>query len=352
VKIPLRKRYHLELGQSLNTPVATPDKGWLINFDEGPEVVRLDAKLNELWRKDLQAQNEEYVRCRLSVSPNNRLMALAARESVRITDGMGNPLYVFPHAPWYSFCGTEGYFSEDSRYLWFVTPTTQEEDDLLHVMDTATFRVLGRISINNRYCAYHFHQTPQTGKVLIEAAAGQDECILYVAQLIDGRIELEELTTCEDRVMSSFSASGKEFVTAPHGDGVIKVYSFPVVREIAALDQEQIFRAVDEDSDVEEDMLDYLVKYLTDDFIISNTRYGRLLLIDRRSMQLAGELAPEGYQLKGYDKNGKYTDDPARIISYEGDISDFFPTSLGEILIVHGGGFLAVYDNSEVLKMR
>lgn len=279
-------------------------------------------------------------------------MAFAARESIRITDGMGNALYVFTHAPWYSFCGTQAYFSEDSRCLWFVTPNVQEGDDLLHFMDTNTFQIRDRISINNRYCAYHFYKSPQAGKVLIEAAAGQDDCILYVAQSVNGKIVLEELEACEDRIMGSFASSEKEFVTAPHGDGVIKIYSFPFVKEIAAIEQEQIFGVVEEDSEVEEDRLDYGVGYLTDDFIISNSRYGRLLLIDRRTMQLAGDLIPEGYRLKGYDKDLKYTDDPAKILTYEGDINDFYPVDPTRIFIVHGQSSLAVYDTSEVLKMK
>lgn len=353
MNITLKKLYHLNLGQRLHTVVPTPDQGWLINFHKGPEVVRLDAKLNVRWRKDLQARDEEYGYCPLAISPHNRLLVFSEKESIRITDGMGHPLYVFPHRPWDYFSGAEVYFSADSRYLWFVTPTTPGEDDLLHVMDTATFRVLDRISVKNSNCFYSFHRTPQAGSVLIEAAGGQDGCTLYTAQLVDGKIGLEELTACSyDRVMGDFSASGKEFVTAPYDDGVITVYAFPVVTALAALDQKQIFGALAVEEHLEPDTLDYLVKYLTDDFIISNTRYGRLLLIDRHTMQLAGELVPEGFQLRGYDKNGRYTDDPARITSYEGDIINFYPTSPAEILLVHEGGSLAVYDTSEVLKMR
>jgi hypothetical protein len=40
---------------------------------------------------------------------------------------------------------------------------------------------------------------------------------------------------------------------------------------------------------VEEDMFDFYAKYFTKDYILTKTRYNRLLLIDRQQMQCTAD---------------------------------------------------------------
>jgi len=149
----LPKLYSRVVGERISPPVPTPDGGWLVHSEHEPEVLRLDRWLNVVWRRDLQAQTEEYVPCQVAVSPDDQLMALSGRDSVRITDGAGTLLHTYSHPPWYGFCGTRCFFSPDSRYLWFATPGPPGDDDLLLVLETTGFTVVDRVSTQNRTSA-------------------------------------------------------------------------------------------------------------------------------------------------------------------------------------------------------
>lgn len=54
-----------------------------------------DHQLNLVWRRDLQAQTERYVSCRIAMSPDGTMMAIAGKVSVPITVGAGTPLHTF-----------------------------------------------------------------------------------------------------------------------------------------------------------------------------------------------------------------------------------------------------------------
>ncbi len=344
--IHLPKRYARTLGERLTTPVPTPDGGWIVHCEHGPEVLRLDHQLNLVWRRDLQAQTEGYVSCRIAVSPDGTMMAIAGKDSVRITDAAGTLLHTFVHAAWDSFCGTECLFSPDSRYLWFVVPGPSGGDDLLHVMETASFSVVDRVSTQNNDCAYFFYPTPMVGTILMDTAAGQDGSTMYLVRSDSGRISLEELPQCQDQIIGNFSPAGDELVTAPVDEGPLRVYSFPEMAEIASMPQEMIGHTPGLAAAEEPDTFEYIVRYLTADLLVALTRFGRLLAIDRKKMQPLGELVPEGYGRQAYDEAGKMTTDPARTVSYGGDIIDFFSDQAGGLLVVHQGGALAVYDLS------
>lgn len=319
-----------------------------MHAEHEPEVLRLDRQLNEVWRRDLQAQTEEYVPCQAAVSPDDQLMALSGRDSVRITDGAGTLLHTYIHPPWYNFCGTGCFFSPDSRYLWFATPGPAGDDDLLLVLETTGFTVVDQISTQNRYCAYAFHPTPLTDRVIIDTAAGQDGSMMYRARLRADRITLEELAQCQDQIMGNFSPEGDEFVTALVDEGDLRVYSFPEAAEIASVSGEVIGQPPGLAPAIEQDAFEYIVKYITPHLLIALTRFRRLLVIDRQKGQSVGELVPEGYRLQAHTERGEQTSDPARTGSYSGDIVDFYPSAAGQLLVWHGSGTLTVYDISSL----
>jgi hypothetical protein len=51
---------------------------------------------------------------------------------------------------------------------------------------------------------YVFHQTPNASQIMLEIAAGQDYAALYIAELVDCKIHLQELTQCNDKFIGSF----------------------------------------------------------------------------------------------------------------------------------------------------
>jgi hypothetical protein len=287
-QIHLPKQYARTLGERLSIQVPTPDGGWIVHYEHQPEVLRLDHQLNLVWRRDLQAQTEGYVSCRIAMSPDGALMAIAGKDSVRITDGAGTLLHTFLHTAWESSCGTECLFSPDSRYLWFVVPGPSRGDDLLHVMETAGFSVVDRVSTQNNDCAYFFYPTPNAGTVLMDTAAGQDGSSMYLVQFDKGRVTLEELPQCQDQIIGNFSPAGDEFVTAPVDEGPLRVYSFPEMAEIASMPREMIGHAPGLAIALEADAFRYIVRYLTADLLVALTRFGRLLAIDRKKMQPLG----------------------------------------------------------------
>jgi hypothetical protein len=137
----LDKLYSVDFGERIIETIPTWDQGWLINFDKSPDVVRLDSRLNVLWRKDLQAQTQAYHYCRLATSPDGNMIALSGRDFIRVTDQKGNLIHQIEHLPWQSYSSTQCCFSADSRYFWFATPTANEGTDLLQVVDTQSFTV-------------------------------------------------------------------------------------------------------------------------------------------------------------------------------------------------------------------
>jgi hypothetical protein len=54
--------------------------------------------------------------------------------------------------------------------------------------------------------------------------------------------------------------------------------------------------------------------YLDAEHILARTRQGRLLVIDRDSIEVMHQLAIPGFGIFGYDESGKRVDDPPRVI--------------------------------------
>src|SRR5258708_25580905 len=77
---------HMDLGKSLHVgtiaerefdhrlslPVPTHDGGWVISFQDYPDVVILDAQLNEVQRLDLQPQSQQYCSTAVALSRDGK----------------------------------------------------------------------------------------------------------------------------------------------------------------------------------------------------------------------------------------------------------------------------------------
>jgi hypothetical protein len=330
--------------------ISLTDGGYLMSFEERPEVIRLDQQLKEIWRRDLQAQKLRYVSCYISVNADASLMALSGYHDIRIFDTAGALRWTFTHEPWNSFTGANCFFSPDGSLLWIIAPG---EPDHLYVVRSSDFAMLDHYALEgHQENNYQFMATPDTAKVLIEVAAGQDDAALLLVQLTDGKITLQELSSCRDRIAGNFSPNGKEFVTGSHNSEGIEIFTFPTFENSGSLEQDDLFASAVGYSDSEDpDTLNYTVLFLNDTTLLAFTRFGRLLLIDRPTMTCVGELVPEGHHIKAYDDSWKVTTDPSAITEYAGDIVTVQIDQQQRLVLIADTGDIRWYDLSPLKKL-
>lgn len=323
------------------------DGGYILNFNKDPKVLRLDKDLQQVWQKDLQAQTSDYVNCVITASPTGRQMALSCMETIRILDMEGNLEWIFPHDGWEKFLGSSCTFSNDGALIWFIVPASSAlENDILYVVSMTDNKVQDTWMMEgNQEYNYVIHAAPDKNGVLIEAAAGQDSNMLYQAALTEGKIVVQELKQCDDRIMGNFAPDGHEFVTAPHYEDGITIYSYPDVSEIATLGEEELFAERNEyPSEEDTDSLEYVVQYISNKTLLAFSRFGRLLLIDRKTMQCTGELMPEGCEIRAYDMAGRPTKDPRQIVDYAGEIVTVCVNKQRQLLVTHNAGEVRLYN--------
>jgi hypothetical protein len=345
ISLPIYQKLSLEHNPAGITTLT--GGGYLLHFSARPEVIRLDASLREVWRKNLQAQTTHYVTCEVAASPDGQLIALSGETAVRITDNSGQLLWQYDHEPWYHFLGSGCFFSADVQYIWFVSPGHQ---DTLHMVRLPDFKIVNSYPMEaNQERSYTFHATPDKEKFLIETPAGQDGITLYLVQFSDDKMAIEELVQCNDSVAGNFSPDGKAFVTGPHYEEEIKLYSFPGMEKTAQLSQEVLFNINDHYKAAEDpDNINYTVLFINNDTLVAFTRFGRLLLIDRHTFTCFGELLPEGCDIRAYDTDGSPTTDPAAIVDYGGDIVTVQLNKQGQLVITHSIGEIRVYELPEI----
>ncbi|SHG20744.1 hypothetical protein [Pedobacter caeni] len=328
------------------------DSGYLLQFKSSPVFARLDPDLKEVWRKDLGNYIPTSERYKLTISPDGLLLGLIYDQEFRIIDLDGNLLYELKLTGLSPYQEADSYFSNDNHLIWLIAPDF-EKGDQVHVLDRSSFTVLAseHLKAEDEYI-YNFCPTPNHDAVILDAAAGQDEGKILLLKIKDGKIELGELAQCNDRIMGSFAPGGKEFVTAPHYDEGVEIFSFPVIEKVASVEQEAIFDGRQEEypSEEDEDSLNYQVFYLNDHYLLVFTRYHRLLLLERETMQCIGELLPEGCQINAYNKSGKLTNNPDEVFDYEGEILDVKLSKNHQLLIKHTSGSIKWYDLPEWLS--
>lgn len=323
------------------------DGGYILNFNKDPKVLRLDKDLQQIWKKDLQAQTADYVNCTITACPAGKLMAISGSDTIRVMDIDGNLEWVFPYDGWENFLGSSCTFSNDGQLIWFIVPASSVlENDILYVVRMSDHKVQDTWMMEgNQQYSYTIYAAPDKASVLIEAAAGQDNNLLYRASLTEHKIAVQELTQCDDRIIGTFAPGGHEFVTAPHADGGIIVYSYPEIKEVATLEQDELFAERNEyPSEEDTDTLEYVVQHISDKTLLAFSRFGRLLLIDRNTMQCTGELLPEGCEIRAYDMAGRPTKDPSRIVDYAGEIVTVCVNKQRQLLLTHNAGEVRLYN--------
>jgi hypothetical protein len=345
IKLKLSKEISPNLIPSITIPCY--DGGFLVQCKGSPWISRYDPQYNLVWRKEIGILPDQYAEFRLTSSPKGELIGVHGKNVVLILDDKGNLLYSQEHTPWKSYQGSDCYFAptnrEDKRYIWFFTPE-KSGGGYLNVLDASNFSRIASLWQEDIDYYYRFYSTPDNNKVLIDLAAGQDGSRLLEAQVVDQKIVLIEYYQCADKAMLSFSPTGEEIVFCPQFEGPVEIFSFPDIEKIVEIDQDKLFEGRDEFPAANLDRVDYVMHFLSPTTIMVSTRYGRLLLIDRKSTQCVGELLLEGCNINAYDLKGKATLDPTTIFDYAGEIWDIKLTEKQQIIVIHTSGVIKIYD--------
>ncbi|NLR59178.1 hypothetical protein HGH93_13770 [Chitinophaga polysaccharea] len=320
----------------------------LLCFKDSPMLARTSPDLQLEWIKDLGVDAGGYVSPRVDISPDGKLFSITQANRLRVFDETGEPQFHFEHPAWEAFNGANGFFTPDNRRLLFMFPGT--DCDHLSVLDLNSREVKMTTPVtDHQYCTYTLSAIPGSDKIMLEAAAGQDECRLSLVTLLEDDLLIEGITECQDRVMGTFAPDGKAFVTGPHYEEGIEVFSFPGLVKLNDIPQEDIFRNRDEYVSEEPDSLNYYVFFLGQQHLIALTRFGRLLLINRSSGDCIGELCLEHFSMTAYDDEGEPTTDPDKIVDYSNDLGDMRLVAHDRLLVHHRTGRLYMYSLAPVL---
>lgn len=332
-----------EFAYRLNLPVPTHGGGWLVSFWDHPEVVILDAGLNEVQRLDLQAQSEGYCSTEVAMSRNGALLALSTRTELRLVDRRGAVLRRLPHHAWDAFTGSRCFFDAQGR-LWYVRPRDDDEateSGVLTVLDPASGAAVFEQAIESDVGHFVLSPLPDHAGALIDVACGQDGSFLHLARLTGAGLTIEEYPF-DDRIFcGGFSPNGSEFITGTHSGDAVKVHSFPGGQVIASVKGKTIFAGDDLGGQFGDDV-GYQAIFLDDDHLLADTRFGRMLLIDRRTMQLIGTVWPPGYELRGYDAGGG--------LAYEGGLTSLHSAGPGRVLMGYKEKAIRLLDFAPLLS--
>lgn len=343
IKLPLKNK--LTFTANPVNVVPLPNGEILMNFAGQPQVTKLNANLEIVWKKIMQGQHANDVSSKLSASADGNLIAVAGTTNMRILDREGTTvLYTVEHVSWERFLGASCYFGRDNKTIWYVLPGDENERDTLQVINTSDFGVIATLPLlESQLYVYTFHTTPDNSIILLEASAGQEETILLQLQLKDGIIALTELTQCDDMIMGNFAPSGKEFVMAPHYDGPLEIYSFPEISKVAEQDQEAIFDGSKDFPAAEPDNINYSVFFIDNNTILVVSQFGRLLLLDRKDLICKAELMPEGIVFTAYNLDGHPTTNPDYIFDYSSNIINVMILH-DQLYLTTGEGYFLSYD--------
>lgn len=334
-----------EIKPALQPYVIVPcfDGGFLVQYKDSCVVSRYDPNYNLLWEKEIGILPHQYSSFKLTFG---RFIGVHGTNAVLIYDDKANLLYKQDHSPWKFHESSDCFFappdSEGKEYIWFYIP--ENGGARLQVLDASNFAVIDSIWQEGTDYHYSFHSTPDSNKIFIHLAAGQDGCQLLEAQLIDQKISLKALHQCNDLSIWSFSPNGKEAIfTDPYGLGRIVLFSFPDMEILAETDEEELFADRDEFPAANTDSIEDPACFLSDNIIMIRTGYGRFLLVDRTTLQCIGEMRPEGCHINAFDHRDEELTDATVIMDYDHDIFDVTVTEKGQLIIITSSNGIKIY---------
>jgi len=351
-EIHLKKLKEVTFDTQISTVTPTPTGKWIINFRDIPQVILLDKNFNIIWKRDYQAKSQKYSYTQIAYNSMKGQVSLSGRDFVTIRNSSGQEVFSMTHTPWDSFSGSENHFTSDGDKFINIIPTKNKRYDLLQIRNTQDFSIIEELKVLNQDSNYSFQPIHKSNRLLVQLSRGQDDGFVYELVIQPEGSRFEELPMCLDRIAWNLSNDQSEFITAPHYGGSIISYSIDTKDELRKIDEDKVFRNIDNPEISHTDEFGFIAKFLSfEKKIITITQAGRLLLLDILNKKLIGEIIPEGYKIEGFDPRGEVTIIPSKIDSYEGDINNFGETQEENLMIEHGGEMLALYDLSNLKEI-
>lgn len=317
--------------------------GFLVQYRNSVLVSRFDVHYNLLWELPIGDRLNQF---ELTISPDGQLIGVCGLDVVRVFNGDGQLLFLHTHFRREMYQSSGCYFHVDDSgqvdHILFFEPS-RDRGGFLQMFDAGNFNLIKSLSWRDMDNHFSFYPTLDPSKTLIALAAGQDGSQLLLLKFANNNIGLAEQEQCANLVIGNFSPSGDEFVAIEHDDQYLAIYSFPAMEQIAKLDSESVFTDNDDYPGEDTDNYEYVAYFLSNKTILVKTRFGRLLVIDRDTLQRTGELILEGCSVIGYDDRGKPASDPKEIIDYQSEAEQVFLTSTGDLLVIHTNGSIRVY---------
>lgn len=317
--------------------------GFLVKYRNSALVSRFGKDYSLLWEREIGDRLNSFT---LSISSDGSMIGVNGKDFVRIFDNKGQLLFNYPHFPWEIYQSSECYFYVDdkdkvNRFLFFEPSESGER--FLRMFDAVNFSLIKSLSWRDMDNHFVFHPTSDRNRLLINLLAGQDGSELLLVILVDNKVLSAGQEQCTNLIIGNFPPSGEEFVAIDHDAQYLTIFSFPDLEQIAVLDSEELFAGENIYPSFEPDSYEYAAYYLSRKIILIRTRFGRLLLVDRDSLQRIGDLILEQCTVIGYDDYGKPTSNPNEIIDYASEAEQIFLASTNELLVIHADGSIKLY---------
>lgn len=345
-RLYLPRLQSISLDDKIYNVAITSRQTYLLTFFKEAVVIHLDENLNIVWKKYVDLKPP----FRISVSQNDAYFALAGKKDINVFEFDGKEVFKYQHDYWKSYNGTDCIFSLDNQYFLYFTSAENGIDDCLQIRKLGSFKLIKEVNIKREGYYYMFTQSPQNNSFLIEAAAGQDGCILYGLTFNEKNIQIKEWDNDFDRIVGNFSSDGKEVITAPHGLDTIIIYSFPEQKELLNIFETDVFEYQDpKDKQLLEDNFDFFVKCMFNEWIILQSRFERLVAINRNDRNVMIELVPDGCPIESY-----YAHDSKKTIEnaegYSRNLFDYQQVDENKMMLIHDDNMLTIFDVSQLCK--
>lgn len=249
-------------------------------------------------------------------------------DRVVCVDPDGRPRWTLPHPPWPGSHarGAGLLFNRSLAVAVPAVPAPPRWSQVPSVDLVAVDLISGEIKQRTRLmdeAPEGFHavvrRDGQSG--LLDGGFGQDGSHIWKVWESQDKVHVD-LFSRDDRVLGDISPSGEELLTTPHRDESLVIYRWNDLSEVARVDGAPAFGRRERNQPQDPDGFDYSAWYLSNALLLSVTRQGRLLIVDRVDLKPRHRLRLAGYEPIGYDKRGRRVDHPSEAVDFATDLTE------------------------------
>ncbi len=291
-QLPLKKIAEAKFSTQIAAITPTPKRSWIVTFVNQPEAIKLDAQLQTVWKRNYNAQQDNYANSSIAIHPAETHMSISTREEITIRDDQGNTVFQIGHQPWESFNGSQNFFTTNGQYFINLLPFAHQGDDLLQIRALPSFDIIQEIPIPCGYSYYYFYATSNPNQVIISPTSGQDESPVYILTINNQKSTLKAWEVCYDLIIGNLSHKGNQVITTLHYGSKIQSIALQDDTVVTIITEAEVFEPNPHE---EPDGFEY-AKYIgPNDLIVIKSRNGMLIAVNSQTKTLLGELVPEGF---------------------------------------------------------